>query len=446
MKKNTSSYFFVSIMVAFIVFITSPGTVMAQSRSADFEQEYSKKANQFIADKNYEQAALVLEELLIKNPELNNERVYKQLTHIYDDYLFNFGKALSVYKKYLDQFPKGKFANDFRVRIAYLNERRSEWQALRDFRKVQLEEDHIPLKDSLEEVETILSKNEDTLIAPEMHIYLANNYFETADDQKAREHVEKYIQNFDKSLMSTTDKALALQLYSDILVKQHHFKKAIGALDQAMELGNPGEDFNYAIKKGHIINQRNMLYGFMFCLLYFIAVVLLLIPLKSSRQINSRKYAGRLATPLLLLALISLGPVLILNFIEVPEVDLRVFFGQLGLSILSLMIIKLLAPLSLKSGRLVYVLMSCLHMAAASFMTYYMTIYRGTKIVMNTVIEADKDPMASLFLMLMWSSAAAALLINIIYAIIFSKKEQMANIFCRKSPNSSPTSNLIKPN
>ncbi|MBB3129131.1 tetratricopeptide (TPR) repeat protein [Paenibacillus rhizosphaerae] len=428
MKKNTSSYFFISIMVAFIVFISSPGTGMAQSRSADLIQEYSNKANQFIADKNYEQAALVLEELLIKKPELNNEMVYKQMTHIYDDYLFNFEKALSLYKKYLDQFPEGIFAGAFRERVAYLNERRSEWQVLRDFRKVQLEEDHIPIKDSLEEVETILSKNEDRLTAPEMHIYLANNYFKTADYQKASEHVEKYIKNFDKASMSNTDKVLALQLYSDILVKQHRFGKAIRALDQAMELGKPEENFTYALKKNHIINQRNMLYGFMFCLLYFITVVLLLIPIKFWRRFNLQKYAGWLVTPSLLLALISLGPVLILHLIEEPEVDLRIFFGQLGLSILSLMIIKLLAPLTSKTGRWVYVLISCLHMGAASFMAYYMTVYSGRKIVMNTVIEADVDPAASLFLMLMWSSAAAALLINIIYAIILSKKEQMARI------------------
>ncbi|MFC5648022.1 hypothetical protein ACFPYJ_02595 [Paenibacillus solisilvae] len=192
MKKNKSPYFFVSIMIAFIVFITSPGTGMAQSSSADLEQEYSNKANQFIADKNYEQAALVLEELLAKNPELNNETVYKQLTHMYDDYLFNFEKALSFYKKYLDQFPEGKFAGAFRERVAYLNERRFEWQALRDFRKVQLEEDNIHIKESLEEVEAILSKNEDALIAPEMHIYLANNYFETATI-KRRESMWKNI-------------------------------------------------------------------------------------------------------------------------------------------------------------------------------------------------------------------------------------------------------------
>ncbi|MFC5648021.1 hypothetical protein ACFPYJ_02590 [Paenibacillus solisilvae] len=216
--------------------------------------------------------------------------------------------------------------------------------------------------------------------------------------------MEKYIKNFDKASMSNTDKALALQLYSDILVKQHRFEKAIRALDQAMELGNPRENFNYALKKSHIINQRNMLYGFMFCLLYFIAVVLLLIPIKFWRQFNLQKYAGRLATPLLLLALISLGPVLILNIIEEPEVDLRFFFGQLGLSILSLMIIKLLAPLSLKTGRLVYVLMSCLHMAAAFFMTYYRTVYTPV----NTVIQADIDPVTSLFLMFIWSSVAAS--------------------------------------
>ncbi|MBM7566985.1 tetratricopeptide repeat protein [Paenibacillus sacheonensis] len=419
MNKNRSPHFFVSIMIACMVFITSPGTGLAQSSSAGLEQDYGNKANRFIAAKNYEQAALVLEELLAKNPELKNETVYKQLTHIYDDYLFNFQKALSVYKKYLDRFPEGKFAGAFRERVAYLNERRSEWPALRDFGKVRLKEDNIPIKQSLVEVEAILSKNEDALIAPEMHIYLANNYFVSGDYRKASEHAGKYIKSFAKAGMSNTDKALALQLYSDILVKQHHYEKAIQSLDQAMALENPGENFNYALKKSHIITQRNMLYGFIICLLYFITV---LMATKFWRRLHSQKFTGRLAAPLLLLALLSLGPALILNITEEPEVDPRFFFDLLGLSILSLMTIKLLAPLSSKTGRLVYVLMSCLHMGAASFMAYYITVFHGSRTMMNTVIEADIDPVAFLFRMLMWCSVAAALLITIAYAIIFSKK------------------------
>lgn len=408
-------------MIALIILITSPGTSMAQNSSQDLEQEYSNKANQFLVDKNYEQAALVLEELLAKNPDLNNETVYRQLTHIYDNYLFNFEKALSFYEMYLVQFPEGKFANTFRERVVYLNERRSEWQALRDFRKIQLEEDNIRINESLEEVETILSKSENTLIAPEMHIYLANKYFETTQYQKARIHVEKYINSFDKVSMSSTDKAQALKLYSDILIKQHSFGKAIRALDQVMVLGNPGEHFNYAVKKNNIINQRNMWYGFMLSLLYLISVVILLILIKFWQHFNLQNYARQLVAPLLLLALISLGPVLILIITGEQEVDLRFFFSLLGLSILSLMIIRLLAPLSLKTGRLVYVLISCLHMAAASFMTYYMIVYR--KITMNTVIKADIDPVADLIMMLIWISAAAAILINTIYAFIFQKRK-----------------------
>ena len=375
MKKNKSSYFLVSIVIALMIIITSPGTSMAQNSSQDLEQEYSNKANQFIVDKNYEQAAFVLEELLAKNPDLNNETVYRQITHIYDNYLFNFEKALSFYEKYLDQFPEGKFAGTFRERVAYLNERRSEWQELRDFRKIQLEEDNIRIEDCLKEVEAILSKSLNALIAPEIHIYLANKYFETAQYQKARMHVEKYIFSFDEVSMSSIDKALALELYSDILIKQHSFGKAIRTLDQVMMLGNPGEQFNYAVKKNSIINQRNMWYGFMLSLLYFISVVILLIPIKFWQYFKLQHYARQLVAPLLLFALVSLGPILILIITGEQEVDLRFFFILLGLAILSLMIIRLLAPLSLKTGRWVYILISCLHMSAASFITYYMIVY-----------------------------------------------------------------------
>ncbi|CAM4426559.1 tetratricopeptide (TPR) repeat protein [Paenibacillus endophyticus] len=416
MKKNKSFYFFVSIMIAIIIFVTSSGTSMAQSSSADLEREYNMKANQFFTDKNYEQAAFVLEELLAKIPDLKSETVYRQLTHFYDDYLFNFEKALFFYKEYLDQFPEGVFASAFQDRVAYLNERHSEWQALQNFRKIQLEAGNNSLKVTLDEVETLLSKNENAVIAPEMHIYLANKYFETIEYQKARKNVEKYLNSFDKADMSSADKARSLQLYSDILVKQHHFGKAIRALDQSIALENPGENFNYTVEKSNIIKLRNMLYGFIFCLLYYIAMVILPIPLKFWRHFNLQNYARQIARPLLLLALVSLGPVLILNIIQKPEVDLRFFYGQLGLSVLSLMVIRVLAPLSLKTSRLVYVLMSCLQMGAASFMPYFMTVYSGRKILISTVTEADIDPVPSLFLILIWGSSAAALLITVIYA------------------------------
>ena len=42
---------------------------------------------------------------------------------------------------------------------------------------------------------------------------------------------------------------------------------------------------------------------------------------------------------------------------------------------------------------------------------------------MNIVIAADIDPMAALIMILICSSAAAAILISTIYAFIFSKKE-----------------------
>ena len=48
--------------------------------------------------------------------------------------------------------------------------------------------------------------------------------------------------------------------------------------------------------------------------------------------------------------------------------------------------------------------------------------YSGRKIKVNTVIEADIDPVAALIMILFWNSAAAAILINTIYAFIFSKK------------------------
>lgn len=49
---------------------------------------------------------------------------------------------------------------------------------------------------------------------------------------------------------------------------------------------------------------------------------------------------------------------------------------------------------------------------------------------MNT--EVDIEPVADLIMMLIWSSAAAAILINTIYSFIFSKKENISNENCNE--------------
>ncbi|MBO7744488.1 hypothetical protein I8J29_09795 [Paenibacillus sp. MWE-103] len=422
MKKNKTPYFFAFVIGA--VFMMLFGTCTAFGSSEADVQAYRTKANQFVAAKNYEQAALILEELLAKEPDLKDEIVYKQLTHIYDDYLFDFEQALTLYQTYLDRFPNGTFATDFRDRMTYLEERRSEWPALRDFRSVQLEEDKRSDQDKLAKVEAILSKNENALIAPEMHLYLANQYFEAADYQAASEHVENDINSFGKAGMTDpADQALALRLYADILVKQHHYTKAIRALDQAMTLANPEERFNVAVKKNEIINHRNMAVGFMGCLGYYLAVVLLLIPSKFRWDFRGSPYFERLAKPIFLLALVSLVPILILKVREEPEADPRFFLWLLGLSIFSILVIKLLAPLSRVTGRSVFISVSVLHMAAASFMAYYLTVYSGRKIILNTAIEADRDPLTSTFVILLWSSAIASLFIYIMYSFGYSKRK-----------------------
>ncbi|RED55297.1 tetratricopeptide repeat protein [Cohnella lupini] len=374
MKKNHSAPLFVSIAIAFLLLFVSSNSCMAQDDPRDLEQDYIKRASDLLVDKNYEQAARVLEELLAKQPDLNNETIYKQLTYIYDDYLFNFEEALSLYEKYLVRFPKGKFVDSFRERVAYLKDRRSEWQALRDFRKIMLEVDKDRILESLKEVEVILTTNENALIAPEMHRYLANSYFETKQYQKARKHMEEYVKSFDKTGISNADKALTLDLYSDILIRVHRFDMALKAQDQIKRLGNQEENGPIETKKISIKEQRTMWNGFRLSFFYFIAVMILLIPIKFWRHFAWHEFK-QLVKPILLLALLLLGPVLFLNRIGGQEIKLTFFLYLWGLSVLSLVIIKLLAPLSLRVGRTAYISISLIHMAAASFMTYYLTVY-----------------------------------------------------------------------
>ena len=224
--------------------------------------------------------------------------------------------------------------------------------------------------------------------------------------------------------MTNTDKALALRLYADILVKQHHISKAIRALDQAIAAASPGDRFNYAVKKSELVHHRNMMVGFICCLIYYLGIIVLLLPAKFWKYFNTSHYTDRLARPIFLLALVSLGPILILKFKQEPEVDPRYFLWLLGLSILSIIVIKLFAPLSRISGRLVFVSLSGLHMAAALFMAHYLTVYSGRKIILNTAIEADRDPLSSTFRILIWSAATASLIIYLMYSFVYSKSKR----------------------
>ncbi|NIK66610.1 hypothetical protein [Paenibacillus sp. BK720] len=413
-----------SLLMIIMAFVTFSGVGMAQGSSEDVVRDYSNKSNQYFAAKDYLQAAITLEELLAKEPDLNNEMVYKQLTHIYDDYLFDFEKALHVYEQYLSHFPSGIFSSEFQDRITYLKERRSEWPIMQRFRSIQLEDDHRSTQDKLEEVEAILSQHEDAELAPDMHIYLANKYFEAANYQEAREHVEQYMDYFGKasSSLSSEDQASALQLYADILVKQHRYSKAIWAVDQAIALNDSGEDFNYTLKKSGIIKQRNMLYAFVAALLYAFVVVISLISLRFWRHVHLHSHARQLVRPLQLLAVVTLGPMFTLIIKREPQTNIQFFCWLFGLSVVFLIVTKLFAPYFVKSGRVAYIAMSGLNMAAASFMAYYFTIYSGRQTRINALIEVYADPLTRLFLWLMWGSVIAVLIINASSSYVFSKK------------------------
>src|SRR5690606_5761040 len=178
-----------------------------------------------------------------------------------DDYLFDFDQALLFYQAYLIRFPEGTFASAFQDKAAYLHARRSEWEALRSFRTIQLVEGNIPPDEILDEIEALLSHNESSVMSPAMHMYLANEYFGSSGYSMARDHVEQYLNQYDKASLSSSDKARALQLYADILVKQHHFGQAIQSLDEAIALENTNENFNAAVKRNDIASLRNMSYG-----------------------------------------------------------------------------------------------------------------------------------------------------------------------------------------
>jgi tetratricopeptide (TPR) repeat protein len=375
MKKNHSVPLFLSLAIAFLLLFVSSNSCMAQEDSRDLEQ----KAGNLLDAKNYEQAAAVLEELLAKQPDSNNETVYEQLTYIYEDCLFDYEKALSFYEKYLVRFPKGKFAEDFREKAAYLTERRSEWQAMRDFRKIRLESDSSTVLESARKIEAILANNENGLIASEIRRYLANLYFEKDQYEKARKHIEAYVMSLDKIGLSDADKAPTLELYSDILIRLHRFGMALKVQDQLKSLGNQQESAHIETKKNSIKEQRTMWNGFRLSFFYFIAVMILLIPIKFWRHIVWQEYK-RLVKPILLLVLLLLGPVWFLNRYGAQEIKLTFFLYLLGLSVLSLVIMKLLAPVSFRFGRTAYILISFFHMAAASFMTYYLTVYEPMKI------------------------------------------------------------------
>ena len=107
MKKNRAPYFFAFIMMIVMVFILISGTCMAQSSSAAYEQEYRTKANELLAAKNYEQAASVLEELLAKNPDLNNEIGVQAINPYLRRLPIRFCQGIDLVSEVSRPFPEG---------------------------------------------------------------------------------------------------------------------------------------------------------------------------------------------------------------------------------------------------------------------------------------------------------------------------------------------------
>ena len=182
----------VFLLLSVLLLVGLAGPVLAASS----ESELFNRANELKIKSDFKTAATLLTELLQRFPNTQNEDVYWELKEIYENKLSDYGSALGVYREYLRRFPQGRFAKDFLERVGYLEKNRKDWEAIRGYNHILETAYTREIPENLKQMKALLAKYPNSSLVPDIHSWLATQYYLSKQYEKALTHVRAYLATF----------------------------------------------------------------------------------------------------------------------------------------------------------------------------------------------------------------------------------------------------------
>ncbi|MCX7921096.1 MAG: tetratricopeptide repeat protein [Clostridia bacterium] len=345
------------------------------------EMEVISKSDESFSKKDFSSAANMLAQFLDNNPDTKNESIYYKLGDLYDNYIFDFEKAIEVYKKYLTLFPSGRFRDIFSANLSYLEKNRKDWSVLKEYRHIVFTSEARASSENIEMMEELLVKHTASSIRPDMHNWLAKEYFQNGRYGRSLNNIEKFIETFPDNGKPDAEKSLAYMLYSDASIKNHRYSEAQNALDKVMQMGNPNSYLDYDEKVRYIIKEKSLWMAYIISGVFVFLLAVLIFIFRPWREKNFDLSLSNCWKQLFLMTAVTIGSMVYVNYLN--HGLLPVFPAILVAAIAVLVIIRMLSYVAYKIKKPVYFAVSFLLMISGTYISLYVT--DSVSIVWNLV-------------------------------------------------------------
>ena len=295
----------------------------------------------------------------------DDERLYQQLSELYDQKALDYDKALDLYQRYLQRFPSGHLLALFKERQLVLQRNRAVWPLLARYRRILQSSFERRAEENVRAVEGLLGEAAHTTIEPDLLLWLAGALAASEPD-RARGYVDRYLASLAGSSRSPTERAQGLALRVNLLHQQGRYAPALAALRELQATDPSGWQGLERVLLAKVWATRACwVAAAVLSLLGLFALLL-----RPWRTPGFAWQAKRLIVLGVGVVLATLGPMAILRLrgVEVPGT----FTALAGFGVLGLLVLKLLAPLTARIGRPAYLGLSLLVVVSGLYLAFFL--------------------------------------------------------------------------
>jgi tetratricopeptide (TPR) repeat protein len=295
----------------------------------------------------------------------DDERLYQQLSELYDQKALDYDKALDLYQRYLERFPGGHLAALFRERQLVLLRNREVWPLLVRYRQILQSSFERSGEANVRAVEALLGEAARTPLEPDLLLWLAGALTPSEPD-RALGYVDRYLASLPGSGRSPTERAQGLALRVNLLHGQGRNTQALAVLRELKATDPSGWQGLERVLSAKVWATRACWAAT--AVLALLGLLGLL--LRPWREPGFAWQSKKLSVLAVGVVVVTLGPMAVLRLrgVESPGT----FAALAGFGVLELVVLKLLAPLAARIGRPAYLGLSLLVVVSGLYLAFFL--------------------------------------------------------------------------
>lgn len=333
------------------------------------ENEMLTKVYELSIKSDYNGAVEELKRILELYPDTKNEDVYFKLCDMYNEYLFDYPKAVETYKIYLEKFPNGRFYGTYSSKLEYLEKNKSEWPVLKGFNEInKLVTEKNDIKTAIKMMENLIEKYPDTSLRFQIYSWMADQNTALKRFSAAASYMEKYYSQLPKDRELTAEEQVAIIKYAGTLTSANRYIQAMKILDTYPQKSHL-DNVQYEASLSFIKKEYRIWLGFIASAIYVVIMIVLILFMKPWKiKITKSQIIVFVVSVLTIIISVMIAKF----YIEYTNNGVQSIYPTMGLcGIAALILVRLLAPLINKFNKPVYFVLCFLTVLACLYFSFY---------------------------------------------------------------------------